>query len=612
MPQTVEERFEDFKTKSRFDEFKQRMESQGALGETEIEDEPTFLSVAQPPEEIGQEGDGERFPTGAFIGGTAGAIAGTAAAPFAGPLAPYMPYLGATGGAGLGEAAEQLIRGEELDPSQIGKEAALGLVGEAGGRALVWTGGKVLAPFAKKVTPEAKRAIKFMQGYLKQPLLPGEAVENKLLRVLENVGENAWLGSTPMKAFRTNRDKVINNIVDDVAEMFGKQVDPDILGEMFEKTIKGQIKASRLISDPLYNTAEQIATDRGVEVGVKSLRDMAKPMMKMVKELKGLEAKNAGDDLVKMVMAMTKPSQKYVFKNNKWVLETQKEKFVDYAVAKELRSRLISVVDEFQIINKAAPARGKAKRFIKWVDQAMEKSLKKQAPDAHDFWREANAIYRDTSKKYDNKFIRALMKKGDPNFGGEPEMIAEAIFKPRRISRIKGIKEAVDGKTWEKFQSWYTHDLLRKSSTGGKIIGSKLESNMFGRNGMGEKALREIYTAKEFKTMKELLNAIKMTQINPEAGGGMYIQLVQASTSAVLLSGAYRKSAAIIMLGPGLLSRVLTYPKTAQLLIQGYKLPVGSPLLGGVFGRFAAEIAKMKTDERKELPIPTPGAIGFQ
>jgi hypothetical protein len=73
-------------------------------------------------------------------------------------------------------------------------------------------------------------------------------------------------------------------------------------------------------------------------------------------ELGGIEAKNAGDDLMDAVNGLPEG--------------------LTFEEAKELRSRLISRIDEFSVINKKAPAIGKAKKLISLLDKQMADSLR--------------------------------------------------------------------------------------------------------------------------------------------------------------------------------------------------------------------------------------------
>jgi len=96
--------------------------------------------------------------------------------------------------------------------------------------------------------------------------------------------------------------------------------------------------------------------EKGVQISTDSLKSFAKHPRKIAEDLGGIEAKNAGDDLMAAVMDLPDT--------------------ISFEAAKDLRSRLISRVNEFQVINKKAPAIGKAKKLISLVDSAIESGLK--------------------------------------------------------------------------------------------------------------------------------------------------------------------------------------------------------------------------------------------
>ena len=93
------------------------------------------------------------LPTiGSTLGSIGGGIAGTFVAPGAGTVGGGV--VGAGAGGALGEWAQQLIRGEDVDAGEIAKEGALGAGGQLVGGALGKVGIKYLAPTLSKVADD--------------------------------------------------------------------------------------------------------------------------------------------------------------------------------------------------------------------------------------------------------------------------------------------------------------------------------------------------------------------------------------------------------------------------------------------------------------------------
>jgi len=518
------------------------------------------------------------------LGGIAGGLIGI-------PGGPPGIVGGVALGASAGEAYRQIGQRVAGDPEapQTSMEAAkaIGLAGaeeaayELGGQAVARFAGKILAPFAKKVSAEAMQAIDTLKSKIRPALTPAEATESRALDILENISEASLLGGGKLSAFKIKRAKVMEDVADDLIDQFGKRVEPDEIGEIFTRTIEGKKDVHKAAANILYNNVEELA--KGATVQTAGLKRFAQPLVDLSKDIAGIESKNAGDDLMSAVLTLPDA--------------------VDFATAKELRSRLISRVDEFSVINKKAPAIGKARKAIEILDNSIGEGLKKHNPEAYDVWREANKFYKEGQKDFNNTFIRRLIKKGDPSLGGDPEAIAKAIFKPGAITNIKRAKAAVDSQTWTQLQSYYVQRLMAQSTDiDGVIKGSRLLSNMFGKAGMGKKTLNEILSPMQLRGIENFATTLKITQSKQAEGlGKMWIQLTQAGAAATLFGMGSTPAAGVIMLGPPVMSRMLLNPTIAKLLSTGYRLPANSPLISGIAARISAAGIKINKERQQYL-----------
>jgi hypothetical protein len=309
--------------------------------------EPTKPLGERIVEEIPQVGGG-------IVGGIAAGTAGMGIIPIVGAVA---------FGAGTGEAYKQI--GQHLSGSldaprtsidaakRIGKagltEAGWELVG-----GLVAKGfGKIIAPLKKKMVEGSEEAINLFKDKLKpMVLLPAEATESRVLDLLQNVSESSIVGGSSIQNYKTQRIKFFDDFADSLITEFGKHTDTTDLGNLFVTSISNSRAVHSKAAKILYNSVK--AGKAKTEIG--SLKNFAKPLQRRATKLEGIEAKNAGDDLVDAVMDL--PDR------------------LSYKEATELRSRLISRIDEFSILNKKAPAIGKAKKLVGLLDSAIEKSLK--------------------------------------------------------------------------------------------------------------------------------------------------------------------------------------------------------------------------------------------
>ena len=535
--------------------FRQHMAEQAAGG-----------TIAQAPS--------ARQPIGSTVGSIAGGIAGASLGGVPGAVA------GATGGAALGDLAQtgvEHLMGIQDTPQtamdalkSAGQEGAIGALSEGGGRAVVGLGAKVLAPFAKSVTPEAQQATAFLQPKMKQPLLPSEATSSRTLDVLENVAESSLIGGGSIKNFKENRAQVFEGMADDIVNSFGPKTRPDEIGQALMDAVDKGKKMAQAPAKILYNTVEAQAGAAPIET--QSLKRMTVPLAKISEALNGIEGSSAGDDLVKSIQGLGDT--------------------MDFTTAKALRSRLIAKADQMSIDNKNAPAIGVTKRLVKALDGEIDKGLNAFDPGARDMWRDANKIYREGEQTFNNRLIRGLVKKGMEEFGDNPEAIAKSIFQPGKVTSINRIKEAVDSGTWKQLQSFAVQDLLAKGSLDGVITGKKLDAAMFSRTGYGPNMMGAVFEPGQLDRLKAFSSALRLTQEKQSEGTGrMLIQLTQGGAALNLIAGAsgfadtdFNAESGVILLGPAVLAKLLTHAPTANWLIRGVQMPAHAGQAGAIAG----------------------------
>lgn len=308
---------------------------------------------------------------GGIVGGVVTAPlavkAGVAGTAIGGPVVGGLAALGTTAlgvafGAGTGEAYKQVGQqlSGSLDAPKTSIEAAK-RIGKAGVTEGAWDlvgglamkgFGKIIAPFKNKVMGETEGVINLLKDRIKPVvLLPAEATESRVLDLLQNVSESSIVGGGAIQTYKTQRLKFFDDFADSLIDEFGKRTDPTDLGNLFVASISNSRAVHAKASSILYNSVKAGRT----KTTTQSLKNFAKPLQRRAGKLEGIEAKNAGDDLVSAVMDL--PEQ------------------LSYKEATELRSRLISRINEFSVINKKAPAIGKAKKMVGLLDKAIGKSL---------------------------------------------------------------------------------------------------------------------------------------------------------------------------------------------------------------------------------------------
>lgn len=530
--------------------------------------------------------------------------------------------VGAGLGGGFGESMKQIGQhlSGSLDAPKTSIEAAK-RIGEAslteagfemvGG--LVAKGfGKILAPFAKTVKEGVGEAMEYFKGKISPVLLPAEATESRVLDILHNVSEASLIGGNQISKYKTERLKFFDDFADSIIDQFGARTSPDDLGNLFVTSLEASKQTHQKAANILYNNVDELVGTEVVEKQIQKevetglLDETGKPLMRTVtetvkvpepkalvktKELKdfaskvrvhstelgGIEAKNAGDDLMAAIADL--PDN------------------LDFGAAQELRSRLISRVDEFSVINKKAPAIGKAKRMISLIDSQMEEALEKSSPEALEAWRTANRFYKTGQEKFNNTFLRRLIKLADDT-GTGAENIAPAIFRPGQVSKVRKAKRALGegSEEWGKMKGFFAQHLLSKSTNPeGVVMGQRLLNNMTGKpNSFGEQVLNEVFTAPQLREIKHFATVLAATQARQGEGAGkVLIQLTQAGAMASLVTGNMTGPSMAIIMGPPVLSKLMLNPTTARILTEGISLPANSAAAAGVMSRLAAAVERI-------------------
>ena len=441
-------------------------------------------------------------------------------------------------------------------------------------------------PKAKWTQPVSRLTGRKLPG-----VLPAEASEHRGLDILHNVGEASLIGGERVSDFKKfPRAKAIEDMIDDLASLFSKSADADSIGHTVTTLIDKNWKSYRkAMTDPLYNKVSEMT--EGIQISIKELKNFIKPIKAKIKNLKGLDSINSGDEIVKAISAM--PDS------------------LEYSTAQELRSRLISIAQEFSISNPKAPAIGITKYLEKTLDKNITKVLEEVNPEALMLWRQANELYKSGVAKYNNYFLRKLMAAADPKRMGEPEKVVKMVFRNRGVSGIRKLKTALGEKQWNMLQGWYFGDLLSRSVNPqtGELLGGKLLANMYGKSGMGRKEIGTIFSKSQIEQIDKVATTLKVIQEKlGEGTGRMFIQLTQAGAftgvaGATVMGYPMPATAGAIIFGPYVLARMMLNPITARWLTKGVQVPLAAKLIPAIAFRItnAADLTKELLEQESAI-----------
>ena len=568
-----------------------------------------------------------RYPIGATVGG----VAGIASTPVTGPGAIALTSLLSGGG----EALQQLMEHATGSPyapkttgeaaTRIGSEMALGSLGEGVGR----YGGKALGLLKRAMTPGAMEAARFVkagmpfngkpmipQGSRFQDLFltPAEATGGKnYIQTLQNVAEGSFGGKGIIEEFKTNRDQFLRETMDNFIRGIGKEMPPNQLGEVIAQEIKGNYQAGRAPARAVYNflteqtmpkmkpvytlkpsgilnkdgsphmvkvqTGETLDQTTGAWSNIHNLKKSLTQDKMVADTLRGLGAKEGGDDVVSTILSY--PDK------------------IPYFVAQKLRSRLQSMADVFSIENKRAPALGIIKNVANQVDQSIEKGLQDFYPDAAELWRYANKTYRGANEDFNNEFLRGILRSTDRK--DIPEVVMNSIIQPQKFSDVAKLKKAVSPETWATIQHSVLERMMKLSEKDGVIQPHVLEQKLYGPTGLGAGKMGVLFDSEQRTWINRFIKAAHATMVEADTTGKMAIQLQQTGAAtkigqtlgAGVLGGSFAinagtmipGTASMIVLGPPVLAKIMTHPKLSKMFVEAMETRATSPKAGAIVGR---------------------------
>lgn len=574
-----------------------------------------FLKQEEPP---------TRLPIGSTIGGVAGSLAALRLGLGAGPSMRF----GAAGSA-VGEVAQQAVETFlELDTApktakealtNIAQETALGTAGDVAGRLIVGGVAKLAAPFRSALNPEGVKAAETIEASssLRPGLTPAEQTNSHVLDTAQQITEGSIMGGGFLKIFKENQAKALESMADQVIDQFGKRSSPEDLGDYFIAVVEGKLNLGRAPARIIYNTIDERVAQKTVEVPVvdfipTGLFDEAgnqvnrqvtrtvqqevggaKVNMKPLRALVGKEGKNL--DILKGFQAESSGKTVKDFIEGLSGEITYGEARAVSTGLREFQERLLKSPE-----TKNAKAIRFAGKVMKQLDKQLEQSLREFDPELVDMAKAADKIWRDTSLTYNNRTIRRLANLGRMEHGDAPERIAKRIFAPGNVTAIKRVKAAVTPKAWMRLQSFAVRQMMKTATdTDGVMKGKSFLAELTSKRGMGEEMFEEVFDKTQRQALEDFGQAAKVAQAK-QVGAGRIMSLAQGGAILQIMSEGpelFPGQPEMVILGPAAVAFMLTNPRSARWLTQGFDIPANSAQGAALAGRILQALNPRQVDE---------------
>lgn len=580
----------------------------------------------------------ERFPIGATALGIG---AGIVAAPLVGTAAAMSIAIMASGVGELGQSAIETLIDSPTKPKdapdllgRVGKEMVVGGIGEGAGRGVIGAGRKANLLFftPRKVTPEAKDAMQFLRQEGKElPLLPAKATESRGIDLLHNVAEHSFTGGGTMAAFVRDENAFMGNLAENIIQRIGKEMTPEQAGELLVESAKGNLRQSRQPATVLYNSlTEAIAPKKAVkdvptEVNTGMLDIHGNPATRtVIQKQEVLEGglRTGFKDIKSFVKEKADIQDRLANIGSEitgGTLLQRFEKIADRPYVSDLiefRTVLRGMKEglESGLATRKDPAIGMLKTLESKVSDRINNALMGHNPMLLAVKKEADRIWKEGSKTYNNKVIRQLSQMMDIERTGAPERVVKSVFAPQALTRMQTVKAAVSPEAWDRIARQGMELVMAKSKKDGVVQGQRLLDGLIGKNGLGERGLVEAVGPIEAQRWIKFASAVKFQQSRQAAGeGSMMIQLAQPGALLAVGGGLMGDSDALTATGgivlalPFIAARVMTNPRAAAALIEGMttRQTAKASLRAGIMTRLMSAIVPRDVETQ---PSRTPSA----
>lgn len=431
------------------------------------------------------------------------------------------------------------------------------------------------------------------RGYVIRPT-PAQQSANQSMEVLENILEGSFTGQGPMHdvkgrllpaAYNQYADQKLLSISNGLVG----NIDIAQLGGIADDSINGAEIAWRKIYKRFYRPVDQAA--KGQKVNIVNMKSIARGLADKIQSKQVLKGVAEGDKVIENILDLADEiSFENAVENRSFLLELSRK------LKKSGDNRLRSIVD----------------RAVNSLDKSMEDTAKSIGGDTYENWRRANHFYRYYKKKFDAKILDNIARRVAE---GNEQKVVSTLFREKSPTRIQNVKNILLGRggknanqimldkhTWEELRWGWVQEQLNNPAVidaDGVIQGEAWKKSL---DRMGDKALREMFTAQEISNLYDIAKLGRIIQRKPQGeGGAILIKILQAGAVGKLASEGNMPEAMATIFSPYVIARFYTskvgnalLTETSEHLTKYGRIPMG------MAGRMITELYREKATLERE------------
>jgi hypothetical protein len=494
-------------------------------------------------------------------------------------------------GAGVGATAGSVIGNTLVTPpptrqeflTRVGAAGTAAAIGEPVGQGVAKVAGKMLAPFASRITETGQQVIEHLKGVVS----PSQVVKHHLLSFAENLGKYSIFGGEPFNKLYTKQAQLLEEDATRIIRQFGPRQTREASGEAWQALQGAARQRADEAADVLYADLDRIAEQQGATVSLERLvaraaeEDATTPLMAQALtgkagQMPAVIARTGtevipsnvpgGEEGIRKSLGMPTEGPvggpagellERILTIAKITPEKVQARTLSFTEARRAKSAINAVwADAVRTGN--SKLKGVAAQFLETLDEDMAAAAGGADSELGKAWRAADTAWRDLKQTFDEGVLAQVAET-------EPRLVMDTIIKPYRVKEIVEARDAVGEEAWRHVQVAKAEDLLMengKLATGEQILGRLHDHSA--------ETLAAVFPRGTDKAFWQLGRVLEQIQRKQPGTASMYIQLAQGSAAtAVLMGRGDYATAGAILLGPAAISRILLSPVARRYLTTG-------------------------------------------
>jgi len=548
-----------------------------------------------------------------------------------------MAAMGAAIGSGMETIGTQLLHGRK---PTLGVDDLVDMAEAAGGSAAGGTAmrgiqkgarkGLDKIPFFKnKVTPEGRNLLKATEELAAStgasPARPAQITDSGVLDILDNVTSMSIGGAGRFNAFQVNQEKILRAGVDAVLTGISPRTRPDKLGKYVVDVIENQQALAESLSGIAYG--EVRALTKGKFAKINNIKQFSKDYVKKVRAEGDLVPRLTGSGIAKKASKIGGDIGDDTFTvgsgsvdSVSGIVQALQDKADSLAIPDLIgfRQTLGKIAASYkrnpELEN--SPAALFISGLITETDKSIQAGLSQFGVDPATrslYGLAKDGFKKDVVERFRNNIVRGIVDSAKEHPEQLGKVIVEAANAGRGLSVIRAVQGAIskESPAWKRVTRGVL-DTIKFSATDpatGRLSGKELFTRMFGPNGFGKDALitalGKTHTSRLMRFTKALITS---QEKNPVGTGSVGIQFTQWGlmvgqvTAAVGFQASGREAeAGLVLLGPALLSRLLTSRRGLEVLTKAIETKPTSKewprVVSRLLGVVTTEDALQKADQ---------------